>query len=93
MNPRHRWQIALPLISICVIVFAAAVLGMTFWHLESLAGRVLRIAMLLVATATLAVAVSVGVRPASDVPWPRIGVVVAGLGLTCGLSAIHFEVA
>ena len=93
MSTRLRWQIALPLIGLSGLIFAAALLGtINLWYIESPAERTLRVAMCLVTTATVVVAVTIGVRPAEDVPWLRIALVFVGIGLACAITAVHYQV-
>ncbi|WP_244298480.1 hypothetical protein [Micromonospora cremea] len=51
----------------------------------------LSVVICLVLTAQLAVAVSIGVRPSTDVSCTRVGLVVLGILLTCGLARIRHE--
>lgn len=53
--------------------------------------RRLAFVICLVLVAQLAVAISIGVRPSRDVPRTRIGLVIVGILLACGLARIRYE--
>ena len=90
MNAAQRWGLALPLILLSLLLAAPAVFGTaTWWTLHGTGYRVLSVVICLVVAAQLAVAVSIGVRPTREVPWIRIGLVVFGILLTCGLARLR----
>ncbi|MEV1288742.1 hypothetical protein [Micromonospora sp. NPDC049679] len=92
MSAALRWKLAGPLIGLSLLLAVPAVFGtVAWWSLYGTGYRVLSVIICLVLAAQLAVAVSIGVRPAKDVPWIRIGLVVLGLLLTCGLARLRRE--
>ncbi|MFF4874940.1 hypothetical protein [Micromonospora sp. NPDC000668] len=87
-----RWKLATPLIGLGLLVAAPAVFGtVTWWSSYGVEYRVLSVVICLALTAQLAVAVSIGVRASRDVPWMRVGLVILGILLTCGLARIRHE--
>ncbi|WP_406070340.1 hypothetical protein [Micromonospora sp. NBC_01638] len=87
-----RWKLATPLIGLSLLMAVPAVFGtVTWWSFYGVGYRVLSVVICLILTAQLAVAVSIGVRPSNDVPWMRVGLVILGILLTCGLARIRHE--
>ncbi|MEU3454064.1 hypothetical protein ABZ671_10720 [Micromonospora sp. NPDC006766] len=85
-----RWKIATPLIGLSVLVLIAAVFGTwAWWSFNGPIYRALSVIICLVAAATFAAALSVGIKPARDVPWLRIGLVGLGILTNFGLAALQ----
>ncbi|MEV4629342.1 hypothetical protein AB0J90_24080 [Micromonospora sp. NPDC049523] len=93
LSVRMRWRIALPLIGLSLLLVAPALFGTwAWWSDHGVAFRALSIVICLVVIVNVGVAISIGVRPARDVPWLRIGLVALGILLTCGLAVLRREV-
>ncbi|WFE53618.1 hypothetical protein [Micromonospora sp. WMMD1155] len=87
-----RWKLATPLIGLSLLMVVPAVFGtVTWWSFFGVGYRVLSVVICLILTAQLAVAVSIGVRPSRDVPWTRVGLVILGMLVACGLARIRYE--
>ncbi|WP_346535564.1 hypothetical protein [Micromonospora sp. DPT] len=93
MNARIRWRLAVPLIGLSLLMVVPAVFGTwTFWSEFGNTYRALSVVICLALLAQLALAVSVGVRPARDVPWLRIGLMGITFLVACGLAAVRRSV-
>ncbi|MGA4727711.1 hypothetical protein ACPB67_09860 [Micromonospora taraxaci] len=91
-GPLLRWKPATPLIGLSLLTVVPAVLGtVPWWSFYGIDYRVLGVVICLVRTAQLACAGFIGVRPGTDVPWMRIGLVVVGILPTCDLARIRHE--
>lgn len=85
----NRWRLAIPLIGLSALFFAASLTGtVVWWSLSSPGDRAVRVATSVLSAVSLAASVSIGTMRAEDVPWVRIGVVAGGLVLCCGLAAV-----
>jgi uncharacterized membrane protein len=85
-----RWRIAIPLVGLSLVLLVPAVFGaVAWWSLNSTWERALSIVSCLLMTGSLVTAVSIGVRPADDVAWARIGLVLLGILLTCGVAVLY----
>ncbi|MEH0972806.1 hypothetical protein V6U77_16940 [Micromonospora sp. CPCC 205546] len=92
MDVALRWKLATPLIGLTLLMVVPAVFGtIAWWSLEGTGYRVLSVVICLVLTAQLVLAVSIGVRPRSDVLWIRVGLVILGMLLACGLARLRSE--
>ncbi|MEW2384334.1 hypothetical protein AB0873_19895 [Micromonospora sp. NPDC047707] len=92
MNALLRWKLAGPLIGLSLLLAIPAVYGtVAWWSLQGTGFRVLSVIICLVLAAQLGVAFSIGVRPGKDVPWIRVGLVILGILLTCGLARLRGE--
>ncbi|MCZ7437727.1 hypothetical protein O7598_15070 [Micromonospora sp. WMMC241] len=88
MSAWFRWKLATPLILLSLLMLVPALFGTVMWWSEfGLAYRLLSIAICLVVVVQLGIAVSIGARPARDVPWLRVGLVLAAILASCGLAA------
>ncbi|MFG1674631.1 hypothetical protein [Micromonospora sp. NPDC049282] len=93
MSAWLRWKLAVPLILLSLLMLVPALFGTVMWWPEfGTAYRLLSVAICLVIAAQLGIAVSIGVRPARDVPWLRIGLVLAAILVSCGLAALRRSV-
>ncbi|MFE9960505.1 hypothetical protein [Micromonospora sp. NPDC005299] len=90
MTAWTRWKIAIPLTGLSLLMLIPAVFGTWAWWSEnSTTYRALSVVICLVTAATVATALSVGIRPARDTPWLRIGLVALGVLATCGLAIVR----
>jgi len=90
MTARTHWKIAIPLTGLSILMLIPAVLGTWAWWSEnSPTYRALSVVICLVTAATVATSMSVGIKPARNVPWLRIGLVGLGVLATCGLTVLR----
>ncbi|MEU8329349.1 hypothetical protein [Micromonospora sp. NPDC048839] len=86
-----RWKLATPLIGLSLLMVVPAVFGtVNWWSFYGVGYWMLSVFICLVRAAQLAVAVSIGVRPSRDVPWTRVGLVIVGMLVACGLTRIRY---
>ncbi|MEU7994732.1 hypothetical protein AB0B83_05265 [Micromonospora sp. NPDC049060] len=92
MDVGLRWKLATPLIGLSLLMVVPAVFGtVAWWSMEGTGYRVLSVVICLVLAAQLVLAVSIGVRPSRDVPWSRVGLIILGMLLACGLALLRRE--
>ncbi|MFY1583552.1 hypothetical protein ACN267_03505 [Micromonospora sp. WMMD734] len=90
MNARTRWKLAVPLIGLSLLMTVPAVYGTwVFWSEFGSTYRALSVVICLVLLVQLGLAVSIGVRPAPDVRWLRIGMIALAFLLACGVAAVR----
>ncbi|AEB42598.1 hypothetical protein [Micromonospora maris] len=93
MNARTRWQLAVPLIGLSLLMIVPAVGGTwVFWSEFGPTYRALSVVICLVLLAQLGLAVSIGVRPTRDVPWLRIGLIAVTFLVACCVAAVRRSV-
>lgn len=90
MSVWGRWQLAFPLICLSLMMISAGLVGtITWWFDYGVLYRGLSVVICLILGGSLAVSVSIGVKPARDVPWARIGLVFLGFLVACGVTALR----
>ncbi|MFY1681719.1 hypothetical protein ACN265_09350 [Micromonospora sp. WMMD730] len=93
MNAGTRWKLAVPLISLSLLMTVPAVYGTwVFWSDFGNMYRALSVVICLVLLGQLGLAVSIGVRPTRHVPWFRIGLMAAAFLMACGVAAVRRSV-
>lgn len=93
MNASMRWRLAVPLIGLSLLMVVPAVYGTwVFWSDFGNTYRLLSVVICLALLAQLGLAVSIGVRPTRDVPWPRIGLMAVTFMVACGVAAVRRSV-
>ncbi|WP_433393012.1 hypothetical protein [Micromonospora sp. KLBMP9576] len=93
MNAGMRWRLAIPLIGLSLLMVVPAVYGTwVFWSDFGNTYRSLSVVICLALLAQLGLAVSIGVRPTRDVPWPRIGLMAVTFLVACGVAAVRRSV-
>ncbi|GAA1822752.1 hypothetical protein HC028_15310 [Planosporangium flavigriseum] len=90
MTAWTRWRIAVPLVALSALSLAAALAGaVAWWSISGAASRAVTVAISLILAANLAVSVSIGIVRIRETPWLRIGIVVLGFLVSCGLCALR----
>ncbi|WP_433688981.1 hypothetical protein ACQP0I_13765 [Micromonospora carbonacea] len=90
MNVGTRWRLAVPLISLSLLTAVPTVYGTwMFWSDFGTTYRALSVVICLALAAQLALAVSIGIRPARDVPWLRISLIAVTFLVACGVAAVR----
>ncbi|MET8364128.1 hypothetical protein ABZU53_11220 [Micromonospora sp. NPDC005194] len=93
MSAWTRWKIAVPLTGLSLLLLVPSVFGaLAWWSENGFAYQVLTIVICLVVTACVALSLSIGIKPARDIPWLRIGLVALGILATCGLAVARNSV-
>lgn len=93
MSAWKRWKIAIPLLGLSLLMLVPAVFGAWAWWSEfGVAYRVMTILICVVVAGCVALSLSIGIKQTREVPWLRIGLVVAGILATCGLAVARNSV-
>lgn len=93
MSTWKRWRIAIPLLGLSLLLFVPAVFGAWAWWSENGAAyRTATVLICLVVASCVGISLSIGIRKTDYVPWLRIGLVVAGILATCGLTVVRGSV-
>jgi len=91
VTPVKRWRIAIPLVVLSALPFAATLLGSwVYWDQDSNGRRALTVFLAVMFALCVGISVSIGVdRRIRDVPWLRIGAVALLILLACGVSWVR----
>jgi hypothetical protein len=93
MSAWTRWKIAIPLLGLSLLLFVPAVFGTwAWWPLNGAAYRTLSVVICLVIASCVGISLSIGIKRTEDVPWLRIGLVLAGFLAGCGLAIVRDSV-